>query len=221
MMRFGVALLCLLMALPLLSEGQRRRRDLGTADATGWGFRIATDIQKLSGGADGLQYLPGSYSNLVLGAHYRRLNRFGGYELGLNLLYKGEDMDLPVVAQAENDAPVGILGGELQLLAGPRFLDYFFPRIGVQAGYRSFQNLTALYDNNTGTPVLVDATQWYARVPLGLQLEFPTVWGGVGAGAFYQVALTNAFQNPGGVSNWQGGAANSWRFEVSVRFDKR
>lgn len=199
----------------------------------GWGVRFASNFNHFKR-PDEYSQAPDWFSTGVLGAFYRSYNAYGGYEIGLNGVYKNNTgkgfPNLPVVMRdfTKNETQnVGITALELDLKVGPRF-GVINPKIGYIMGYR-FRG-SGFYDLATINPDTVKTNKFYFILPFGVSADFPTGFGTVGFGAYYNLGITNVRHAP----QWYiakkdsmpllngfypGGNLNAVNLEITVTFN--
>lgn len=136
----------------------------------------------------------GFYSNMVIGPFYKAYFKNGGFDVGVNFRYKNNtDRGFPnlpgVMEDFRDDNNIGLTALEMDFKVGPRF-GVFNPKMGYILGYR-FKSDGFL---EPGSPETVNPV--YLSLPLGCSAEFPTGYGSVGAGIFWEVGLTNVIKKP-------------------------
>lgn len=186
----------------------------------GIGLRFASNINYFP---RALQYnlVPDAYTTGIFGVYYSNYTPRSGYEIGANVVFKngGEGFNLPVVmTDFSPDQNVGFGGIEMDLKVGPRF-GSFNPKIGYVLGYRFYQE-GFLRDGASG-----ELNPWYLSLPLGISGIWPTNFGTVGVGGFYNVGILNVLRNPdpgaGFGSFYDGGRHRYINFEIIVTYGVR
>lgn len=194
---------------------------------SGFGMRFASHLNKF---AEPYEYdlAPGWFSTGEFGVFYRSYNAYGGFELGVNSIYKngtGRGMpNLPVVMRDFRDSQnVGLTAIETELKVGPR-IGVFNPKIGYVLGYR-LQSVGFLTKDFGDT---VKINRLYFNLPFGASFDFPTNFGHVGVGAYYMIGLLNVRHrtpnwNPSNAltTQYPGGRMNSVNIEITVSFNTR
>lgn len=159
----------------------------------------------------------GSWTNLVIGPFWKSYPDYGGFEAGINFVYKPSNSDgLPVIMDdypdGQENQRIGLMGAEFDFKAGPRF-DFINPKIGMKLGYRFSQD--GYFKRDTASYALNNI---YFNLPIGCSGEFPTEWGCVGFGIFYEIGITNVYRNPdpgSGVIH-DGSKVRSLNIEITV-----
>lgn len=181
---------------------------------TGIGFRFGSDINSFNN-SGAYPLVQGQFSNLVLGGYYKKYKRTGGAEIGLNLILKNANgANIPLLMSDFGASQnTSITAFEIDFKIGPRF-GYFYPKLGVLAGYRSNAQGFLL----STAPPEYRINPYYITIPIGLTIELPTRWGAVGLSGFYKIGLTNFILNPDGRSNWDGATLRAVNFELHYTF---
>ena len=118
-----------------------------------------------------------------------------------------------------DDQSVGLTAIELDFKAGPRF-GWFYPRIGGIVGYRlaaeGFQP-----DKAEPDPI----KKFYLHIPFGAAALFPTNFGSVGFGAYYQLGGSKVLDidDEDVVLIGRGPIGGAWRainFEIVVTYKR-
>ncbi len=151
------------------------------------GLRFSSNINYFFRAADH-QLAPNAFTTGIFGIYYRLDRPFSSFEAGLNIVHKNSSDDafsLPgVMRDFGEEQQVGLTAIELDIKVGPRF-DWFYPRIGFVMGYRinssGFQP-----EKQEADPI----KSFYLHLPFGAAAIFPTNWGSVGVGAYYQVGVS-------------------------------
>lgn len=183
------------------------------------GMRFAGDFNHFFR-ADEFETREGWWSNAVIGGYYQAYFQNGGFRIGANLLYKSNtDRGFPnfpvVMADFTDNTNIGITALEMDLKVGPRF-DWFNPQTGYLIGHQ-FKHEG--YVDSSSTAV---SNSFYIAVPFGASFDFPTGYGAVGFGIFYEIGLSSVLDEkttqPGST------AANGSRFrtlniEITVSFE--
>ncbi|MEO0583123.1 MAG: hypothetical protein AAF135_12945 [Bacteroidota bacterium] len=181
-------------------------------------MHFATDINYLTQ-ADGLALAPSAFTTGKFGLHYASYKEASGFELGLNVNYKDGDgqgfPNLPVVMRdwGENQN-VGNFSVEMDVKVGPRIWP-IYPKIGYILGYR----FTQTGFTTDGEEVKLNPI--YLNLPFGLSMNWPTGYGLVGFGAFYNVGVLNVVGNPDPSTGslYEGGRHRSITVEMTVYFE--
>ncbi|MEM6346404.1 MAG: hypothetical protein AAF927_21120 [Bacteroidota bacterium] len=186
----------------------------------GIGLRFSSNINYFP---RALQYnlVPDGFTTGIFGVYYSNYTPRSGYEIGGNIVFKngGEGFNLPVVmTDFSPDQNVGLGSIEMDLKVGPRF-GSFNPKIGYILGYRFYQE-NFLRDGATG-----EVNPWYLMLPLGVSGIWPTNFGTVGVGGFYNVGILNVLRNPdpgaGTGSIYDGGRQRYINLEIIVTYGVR
>lgn len=197
----------------------------------GWGMRFSSNFNHFVRPNE-YSLADNWFSTGVLGAFYRSYNAYGGYEIGLNTVYKNNTgkgfPNLPVVMRdftKDKSQNVGITALEMDLKVGPRF-GVINPKIGYVMGYRfrksGFYNPLELNEDTVTT------NGFYLNLPFGLSADFPTGFGTVGFGAYYYIGILNIRHAPIWYKNayrpyldgfYPGGNLNSVNLEITVTFN--
>lgn len=197
----------------------------------GWGIRFSSNLNHFKR-PDDYSQAPDWFSTGVLGAFYRSYNAYGGYEIGLNTVYKNNTgkgfPNLPLVMRdfsKDKSQNVGITALELDMKVGPRF-GIINPKIGYVIGYRfrssGFYNPLLINEDTVKTNAL------YVNLPFGLSADFPTGFGTVGFGAYYYIGILNVRHAPDWYKKnyrplidgfYPGGNLNSVNLEITVTFN--
>lgn len=169
---------------------------MGTMQAQqykGVGLRFASNINYFP---HAIQYnlVQKGFTTGVLGMYWSNYAPRSGFEIGANVVYKNSDNkgfpNLPaVMADFSPNQSVGITAIEMDLKVGPRF-NAWNPKIGYVLGYR-FTSEGFLRDGASG-----EIQSLYIMLPFGLSGIWPTNFGTVGVGAFYNVGLLNVLKDP-------------------------
>ncbi|MCB9230253.1 MAG: hypothetical protein H6581_01200 [Bacteroidia bacterium] len=136
----------------------------------------------------------GMWSDGAFGLFYQAYFNNGGFRTGLNLCYKNGNgkgfPNFPGVMQDFKDGNnTGLTALEYEIKVGPRF-GVVNPQIGYEMGYR-FVATGFLEPGTTGK-----VNRMYVTLPFGCAFDFPTGYGAVGFGVYYDVGLTNVIRNP-------------------------
>ena len=199
-----VAFLFVIWAILLPSGVQAQR---------GIGVRFGSDFNYLFRAKE-LPVREGFFSNGVLGAFYQAYFKHGGFRIGVNGIWKPPGNGMPVIQQDFNkNNNIGFGGVEVDLKVGPRFW-FINPQIGYIMGWR-FAQSGFLDDGKTGKN-----TNFYLHLPFGVTAEWPTGYGSVGFGVFYEVGLTNVLKDPVPKDKqpYDGSKFRSINFEITTVF---
>jgi hypothetical protein len=180
-----------------------------------FGFRMAGDFNSF--GSTSLPLVMSTYSNVNVGLYYTDVNKWGGYQLGLNFLHKDvrNGFNLPLIMRDFADAQNTSLSAlELDLRMGPRF-GWLLPQTGLVGGWRWKASGLA----GPTSPSLPN--QLYVAVPIGIRVRLPTGFGATGIGVHYLIGLTNFLRNPYDRTGWSGGSTRTLQVEIFVQFDRR
>ena len=183
-------------------------------------MHFATDINYLAQ-AQELDLAASAFTTGKFGIAYANYKDASGFEMGLNVNYKnGDDTGFPNLPVVMNDwgegQNVGNFSVEMDVKVGPRIWP-IYPKIGYILGYRFNQSgwLTDDVDRKLNP--------WYLNLPFGLSKNWPTGYGLVGFGAFYNVGVFNVVGNPdpttGGL--YEGGRLRNITLEMTVHFETR
>lgn len=188
-----------------------------TAQYKGVGLRFAGNINYFP---NALSYnlVRGGFTTGVFGVYYSNYAPKSGFEIGANLVYKNSDEqgfpNLPaIMSDFRPDQSVGITGIEMDLKVGPRF-GAFNPKIGYVLGYR-FKSEGFLRDGASG-----EINPLYLMLPFGVSGIWPTNFGTVGVGMFYNIGILNVLKdpNPGNGSIYDGGRHRYINLELIVTY---
>ncbi|MFN0200131.1 MAG: hypothetical protein ACKVTZ_01345 [Bacteroidia bacterium] len=170
----------------------------------GWGMRFSSSFYYFNRSKDDFsELIDGWFSTGMIGPYYKAVSKNGGYEVGLNIAYKGNtakgSANLPLIMQDFNknslqEQNVGVTALETYFRVGPRF-GYFIPKTGYVLGYY-FKN--AGFQDATYVGNKVEYNKFYLLLPIGTSFDFPTNWGTVGFGAYYMIGLINVMKKPEG-----------------------
>ena len=178
----------------------------------GFGFRFSTEFNHFFR-SENYDLIDGSWSHIVIGPYYQSVFENGGAQIGLNFIHKGADGlgDMPVVQRDYNgDHSIRNTALEMDMKVGPRF-GPINPKIGYLIGYRFIQ------DGYLEAGSTMEINRWYVSLPFGATAEFPTGYGSVGFGLFYDVGMTNVIKNPLPNSRgWNGSKVRSINIEMFV-----
>lgn len=178
----------------------------------GFGFRFSSEFNHFFR-SEQYDLIDGSWSHIVIGPYYQSVFENGGAQIGLNFIHKGDKGfgDMPVVQRDYNGAhTIKNTALEMDMKVGPRF-GPINPKIGYLIGYRFIQE-GFLVDGST-----MEINRWYVSLPFGATAEFPTGYGSVGFGIFYDVGMTNVIKNPLPNSRgWNGSKVRSINIELFV-----
>jgi hypothetical protein len=189
------------------------------AQYRGVGLRFASNINFFP---NAIQYnLVGSgFTTGVFGVYWSNYAPKSGFEIGANVVYKNSDNqgfpNLPaVMADFTPDQNVGITALEMDLKVGPRF-NAWNPKIGYVLGYR-FKSEGFLRDGASG-----EIQPLYLMLPFGLSGIWPTNFGTVGVGGFYNIGILNVIKDPtpGNGSLFDGGRHRYFNLELIVTYGK-
>jgi hypothetical protein len=171
--------------------------------------------------ADEYRLVDGSFTTGVLGLFYSNYTDKSGFLIGANVSYKNADdqgfINLPVVMRDYGDDPeqaVGWTGVEMDLKVGPRFYA-LYPQIGYVLGYRLEQD--GFFEDGYSAPI----NRFYLMLPLGVSTQWPTRFGAVGFGGYYQVGLLNVIRSAGAGSIYNGGRLRYISFEFTASLGVR
>lgn len=184
-----------------------------------FGVRFASDINYFPD-VDRVDLVNNAFTTGKLGLYYANYQKASGFEFGLNVNYKdGNDKgfpNLPVVMRDwGQDQNVGFLGVEMDFKAGPRIWP-IYPKIGYVLGYR-FTQLGFFNTPQTDAKI----NPWYLMLPFGLSANFPTQWGLVGFGGFFNIGVLNVVNLPNQISIRDGGRQRSITFEMTMSIENR
>ncbi len=155
----------------------------------GFGFRFASDFNSFSYAKD-LPTIEGWFSNARLGVFYQAVFSKGGFKTGLNFLTKPLGSGFPLIMTDFRDGNnTAVTAIEYDLRAGPRFW-FFTPAIGFVAGYRF--SAKGWLD----VPATQKINKLYFSFPVGVSFDWPTSYGSVGFGVFFNAGLTNIDSDP-------------------------
>ena len=197
-----IAGILLLFCVPQYSFAQR-----------GIGVRFITDFDHFFRSQE-FDVVDGWWSAAGIGAYYQVVFKHGGFRAGINVLGKPAGRGLPVVMQNfSDDTDVGFTMIEGELRVGPRF-KFFNPQLGFIFGYYITQK-GFLEPGSTESVVPINLT-----MPFGGTFEWPTGYGSVGFGLFYNVGLTNVMRDPtpGNGEPHDGSKLRTIRFEINTLF---
>jgi len=151
------------------------------------GFRFSSNINYFFRAADH-ELANSAFTTGVFGPYYRIDRPFSSFEAGINFVFKNADesgFNLPGIMQDfDDEQQVGLTAMEIDIKVGPRF-DWFYPRIGFIIGYR-FQSSGFQPDVAEKDPI----QNFYLHLPFGAAAIFPTNWGSVGFGGYYQIGVS-------------------------------
>lgn len=161
------------------------------------------------------------FSTGIFGVFYRSFTQGRGLEAGVNVNYKNASgsgfPNLPLVMRDFDPGRVqnvGVTSVEMELKVGPRY-EGIHPKIGYILGYR-IQNSGFLED---GSSLTVNPV--YLQLPFGCSFNFPTQYGAVGVGAFFELDVSNTMKVSGFGTGFNGGRQHAFNVEVTVGFDTR
>lgn len=159
----------------------------------GIGFRFASDINYFFRSKSN-ELIDGAWSHIVIGPYFSAYYNNGGAQVGFNFIYKNnQDTGFPnfpgVMEDISGDHNIGITALEMDLKVGPRF-GVVNPKIGYLVSYW-FKREGFLEDG-----AAVELNNWNVQLPFGATFDFPTGYGSVGFGLFFEVGLTNVIKNP-------------------------
>ncbi|NBV14196.1 MAG: hypothetical protein EBS07_09035 [Sphingobacteriia bacterium] len=184
---------------------------------TGYGFKFATWINHFYRAETIVpQLIDGNFSHAAVGGFYRLDRRNGELEVGLQYFFKPQT-NVPLVAQDfKGGHQTAYQGGQIDFWFGPRF-KMFRPKTGYVLGYRT--SPTGFLEPGISSRRI---NQWFLFLPLGLTVDFPTSFGSVGGGLFYQIGMTNVLANPDPTStqSFDGGKQRALHFEITVLYGK-
>lgn len=205
--------ICLLLLLILglnwgLEEVQAQR---------GIGMRFAGDFNYFFRAKE-FDVIQGMWSNGSIGVFYQAYFNNGGFRTGLNLRYKnGNGKGFPsfpvVMADFRDGNNTGLTALEFDLKVGPRF-GFVNPQIGYEMGYRIVA--TGFIEDG----VVGKVNPVYVTLPFGCAFDFPTGYGSVGFGVYYDIGLTNVIKNPNPISGqlYDGSKVRTLSFEITTVF---
>lgn len=184
----------------------------------GFGLKFAADFNTFFRPQE-YDVIDGHFSNMVIGPFYKAYFKNGGVDVGINLRYKnntdGGFPNLPLIMQDfKGEHNIGLTALEMDFKAGPRF-GVFNPKLGYILGYR-FKHEGFLEDGSTQ-----EVNPVYLSLPLGASFEFPTGYGSVGAGVFWEIGLTNVIKKPDsftGAGLYDGSKIRSFNAELFILF---
>ncbi len=182
------------------------------------GFRFGTDANHFYRG-DENEAREGWWSNAVLGIFYQAYFPNGGFRLGGNLLHKSNTNrgfpNLPVIMNDfSNNTNIGFTALEMDLKVGPRF-SFFNPQTGYLIG---FQMKHEGYVDSTSA---AKSNSFYISVPFGCSFDFPTGYGAVGFGIFYEIGLSSVLNEKTIAPSSDAANGSRWRtlnIEIIVSF---
>lgn len=183
----------------------------------GLGFRFGTNINTLPRAEEhGLVENP--FTTGQIGIFFSRYQEKHGFELGMNVVHKGGNFNLPVVMNdfGNDGQNIRFTALEVDMKVGPR-IGAINPKIGYILGYRF--NQRGFFVQGVEDPL----NPVYLMLPFGASFNLPTQYGSVGAGAYYNVGIFNVVSNPGSASGalYNGGRHRYLNIEMVVTFGTR
>ena len=179
----------------------------------GVGLRFAGDFNYFSHARD-YQTVDGWFSNSRLGLFYQAVFKNGGFKAGLNFLYKPKGSGLPLIMRdfrpGMNTSTTAV---EFDLRVGPRFW-FLTPAIGFVMAYR-FGESRWLESYATQ-----HVNRFNVSFPVGCSFDWPTGYGSVGFGVFYNMGITNVDSDPipGDGIAYDGSKMRTLSFEITNVF---
>ena len=184
------------------------------------GMRFATNIHYFPRSND-YDLVGSAFTTGIFGLYYNNYRPNSGFEVGLNVNYKDGNgkgfPSLPVVMRdyGDENQNVGHTAVEMDLKVGPRF-GVVYPKIGYILGYRFTQTG---FQNSSEDPI----NPLYLMLPFGVSTNWPTRWGSVGFGGFFNVGVLNVLKDPfpGDGSIYDGGRQHFITFEITTAYEMR
>lgn len=187
------------------------------------GLRFSTDLNYFQR-PEQFQMVDHWFSTGIFGVFYRTYQKGIGAEIGLNVNAKGNGpsaFNLPVIMEdflpSSIDPIVGMFALELDVKAGPRIDGLHLKPVGLLVGYRFVRDGFLIPGSE------LEVNPFYVKWPFGASFAFPTDWGAVSFGTYYELEITNVVKDPrsmGGVF-LEGGRQHAINFEITVSYNSR
>ena len=164
-----------------------------------------------------------AFTTGIFGPYLRWDRPRSSVELGIQIVYKNPNptgFNLPgVMEDFSDDQSVGLTALEVDFKVGPKF-GWFHPRIGGILGYRLDHA-----DFQPNATELDPVKRIYLHLPFGAAALFPTNFGSVGFGAYYQIGVTKVLDidEDDIINLGSGPIGGSWRainFEIVVTYKR-
>ncbi len=164
-----------------------------------------------------------AFTTGIFGPYLRWDRPRSSVELGIQIVYKNPNpsgFNLPgVMEDFSDDQSVGLTALEIDFKVGPKF-QWFHPRIGGIIGYR--------FDHADFQPGVAEpdpVKRFYLHLPFGAAALFPTNFGSVGFGAYYQIGVNKVLDidEDDIINLGSGPVGGSWRainFEIVVTYKR-
>lgn len=217
-------LFCSLMTQSLFTQVPYTQRDtlITFPSEQHIGLRFASNINYFPFAAE-FQLAGDAFTTGVFGPYYRWDRPRSSVELGIQIVYKNPNpsgFNLPgVMEDFSDDQSVGLTALEIDFKAGPRF-GWLYPRIGGVLGYRLDHQ-----DFQPGVTNPDPVKRMYLNLPFGAAALFPTNFGSVGFGAYYQIGVSKVLDidEDDVINIGSGPIGGAWRainFEIVVTYKR-